>query len=62
MNLATYKTMDPHLLVGLINTELRNHAVDLDDLSKTHSIDLEALSQRLREGGYHYHEATKSFR
>ncbi|MFT6576216.1 MAG: hypothetical protein ACJA16_004424, partial [Akkermansiaceae bacterium] len=26
MNLKTFGTMDPHLLVGLVNTELRNNA------------------------------------
>ena len=35
MNLSDYMQMDPHLLVGLVNTELRNHSESLQDLVKT---------------------------
>ncbi len=54
--------MDPHLLVGLVNTELRNHAEDLDDLVKTHGIDQDALLSRLAEAGYEYRTEQKQFR
>jgi len=35
-------TMDPHLLVGLVNTELRNNASSVSDLCKTHGLDQES--------------------
>ena len=62
MNLSSYQTMDPHLLVGLVNTELRNNAVDLEDLCKTHNLEKEALVARLAEGGYEYQTEQKQFR
>lgn len=54
--------MDPHLLVGLVNTELRNHAEDLEDLVKTHGLDQASLVQRLKEAGYEYRPDQKQFR
>ncbi len=54
--------MDPHLLVGLVNTELRNVAEDLDDLVKTHDLDEQALVARLATGGYEYRPEQKQFR
>ena len=62
MDLSTWKEMDPHLLVGLINTELRNHAESLEDLAKTHDIPQEGLSKRLKESGYTYKEEQRQFR
>lgn len=54
MNLTRYREMDPHLLVGLINTALRNDGEDLAGLVLTHDLDQEALQKRLLEIGYHY--------
>ncbi|WP_379711876.1 DUF4250 domain-containing protein [Haloferula chungangensis] len=54
--------MDPHLLVGLVNTELRNQSEDLDDLVKTHALDQERLIARLAEAGYDYRPEQKQFR
>lgn len=62
MNLSSYQTTDPHLLLGLVNTELRNHAEDLEDLCKTHHLDRDLLVQRLSEAGYHYQAELKQFR
>ncbi len=62
MNLSTYQTMDPHLLLGLVNTEMRNHAESLEDLCKTHSLDQEKLISRLAEAGYDYQTEVKQFR
>ena len=47
MDLSTFSTMDPHLLVGLVNTELRNHCESLDDLVATHGLDRDSLVERL---------------
>ncbi len=62
MNLASYQTMDPHLLVGLVNTELRNHAKSLDDLCRTHDLEEAELIERLAKGGYEWRAEQKQFR
>lgn len=54
--------MDPHLLVGLVNTELRNQADSLDDLCRTHDIDAGQLCARLAEADYHYQAEQQQFR
>ncbi|MDA7876627.1 DUF4250 domain-containing protein [Akkermansiaceae bacterium] len=54
--------MDPHLLVGLVNTELRNNASSLPDLCKTHGLKEKALVNRLAEADYHYQAEQKQFR
>ncbi|MEO5917714.1 MAG: DUF4250 domain-containing protein [Luteolibacter sp.] len=54
--------MDPHLLVGLVNTELRNHSESLDDLVKTHHLEIDALVGKLAEAGYDYMPEQKQFR
>lgn len=62
MNLGNYESMDPNLLVGLVNTTLRNDFDDLDDLVKTHDIDREILEGRLRETGFVYRPDLNQFR
>ncbi|MFT6865080.1 MAG: hypothetical protein ACJAVK_003652 [Akkermansiaceae bacterium] len=62
MNLKSCKTMDPHLLVGLVNTELRNNATSLDDLCKTHGLDEAELVERLAGADYHFSEEAGQFR
>lgn len=62
MNLSNFRRMDPHLLVGLVNTELRNKVESLDDLVKTHGIDKAALIHRLDQAGYSYQAEQKQFR
>jgi hypothetical protein len=54
--------MDPHLLVGLVNTELRNHSDGLDDLCKTHDLDKAILIERLAKAGYDYNPDLGQFR
>ena len=62
MNLNNFEQTDPHLLVGLVNTELRNQADSLDDLCRTHDIDEEALKARLAQADYHFQPEQKQFR
>ncbi len=54
--------MDPHLLVGLLNTELRNHCGSLDDLLENHHLDRETLLGRMSAAGYDYREEINQFR
>jgi hypothetical protein len=62
MDLSRWQNMDPHLLVGLVNTELRNHSESLEDLVKTHNISEKDLIEKLRLAGYDYREDQKQFR
>ena len=62
MDLTTFQTMDPHLLVGLVNTELRNHCDSLDDLVATHGLDRDSLVERLGAADYAYQADQNQFR
>lgn len=50
------------MLVGLVNTELRNHCDSLDDLVKKHGLDEAKLVKVLGKAGYIYQEAQNQFR
>ena len=54
MKLTSFETMDPHLLLGLVNTALRNDFEDLKDLVRSHDLDQDRLVQRLKDSGYEY--------
>ena len=54
--------MNPHLLMGLVNTELRNHSHSLEDLCRTHDVDTDALCARLASADYHYQTEQNQFR
>ena len=62
MNLSNFIKMDPHLLVGLLNTELRNNCGSLEDLVKTHHLDPDALMEKMTAAGYIYQEGQNQFR
>jgi Domain of unknown function (DUF4250) len=62
MDLSNYLRMDPHLLVGLLNTELRNHCDSLDDLVKTHHLDPALLIGKMEAAGYVYQPGQNQFR
>jgi hypothetical protein len=62
MDLSKCLTLDPHLLVGLLNTELRNHCDSLDDLVKTHNLDLAELVEKMAAAVYHYQSEQNQFR
>jgi hypothetical protein len=62
MDLSQCLRLDPHLLVGLINTELRNHCNSLEDLVKTHGIDPHALLEKLSAADYSYRAEQNQFR
>lgn len=62
MDLSNSLKMDPHLLVGLLNTELRNHCDSLDDLVKTHNLDPELLVVKMAAAEYCYQPEQNQFR
>lgn len=62
MDWSQFATMDPHLLLGVVNTELRNHFDSLQALCLYHAIDPIALCQHLAKAGYLYQTQLKQFR
>ena len=62
MNLSNWKRLDPHLLVGLVNTELRNQSESLEDFLKTYDISGSELREYLSNSGYEYRQEQKQFR
>ncbi|PXA03214.1 hypothetical protein DDZ13_13405 [Coraliomargarita sinensis] len=62
MDWTKFESMDPHLLVGLVNTELRNHSDSLEDLCRSHDIDVESLKAKLSSADYHYQAEQNQFR
>ena len=62
MDISAFERMDPHLLVGLVNTELRNHCESLEDLVKTHHLDEAALVEKLGAASYQYQPGQNQFR
>jgi hypothetical protein len=62
MNLRNFASMDTHLLVGLLNTELRNHCDSLDDLVKTHNLDPARLIEKMADSDYIYQPEQNQFR
>lgn len=62
MDWTHYASMDPHLLVGIVNTEIRNHCDDLEDLCRTHDIQQSDLVAYLAKAGYDYISEQQKFR
>ena len=62
MDLSGYQRMDPNLLVGVINTALRNDYESLEDLCLTQDISSEMLVQRLACSGYEFLSEQQQFR
>ena len=62
VNLRDFERMDTNLLVGLVNTELRNACESLEDLVKTHNLSEEALIEKLAGHGFRYVEELRQFR
>ena len=62
MDLSNYLRMDPNLLVGLLNTELRNHCDSLEDLVKTHDLDEEQIVKIMAKAGFVYQPTQNQFR
>ena len=62
MDLSRYQSIDPNLLVGVINTALRNDYESLEDLCLSHDISSEILVQRLASSGYDFQNEPQQFR
>lgn len=55
------KTMDPFMLLSIVNMKLRDFYSNLDDYCEDVGIDKELLKERLLTVGYKYEEGTNSF-
>lgn len=62
MDWTRFASIEPHLLLGLVNTELRNNCESLDDLCQTHAIERTALCLYLSRADYYYQSQQKQFR
>lgn len=62
MDLSTYRTMDPHLLVGVVNTAIRNHTGTLEELCASQDIEQPILVERLAAAGYDFMPEQQQFR
>jgi hypothetical protein len=62
MDFSNYRSIDPHLLVGLVNTALRNNCDSFEDFCRTHDLEPAILIQRLQTAGYHYKPVQNQFR
>ena len=61
MQIENFQTMDPHLLVGVMNTAMRNESEDLDGLCAAYDIERSALEKRLADAGYTYLQEQQRF-
>ncbi|MDG3087382.1 DUF4250 domain-containing protein [Vibrio hannami] len=63
MNLANFETMEPVMLMSIVNMKLRDDfSGKLDELVKYFDIDREALEARLATAGFEYLPETGQFR
>ncbi|MEM1443970.1 MAG: DUF4250 domain-containing protein [Verrucomicrobiota bacterium] len=62
MNLRNLDQLDPNLLPGLLNTALRNDCGSLEDLLRTHDLDEEKLSEKMKNLGFRYEPEVNQFR
>ncbi|WP_087022948.1 DUF4250 domain-containing protein [Thaumasiovibrio subtropicus] len=62
MSLSNYQTMDPVMLMSIVNMKLRDEFGDLDNLVKSLDLDKALLVDRLAKAGFEYLEDAKQFR
>ena len=62
LNNSSIKTMDPNILLSLINTKLRDEYSSLDLLVDDLQLDKNILVSRLKEIDYYYDETKNSFK
>jgi hypothetical protein len=62
MNLSKYETMDPVMLMSIVNMKIRDEFGDLDSLINYFEIDKEILISRLKQAGFDYLPEVKQFR
>ena len=53
MSLTRYATMDPLMLMSIVNMKLRDECPTLEDLARRYDISMSGLQERLAQAGYH---------
>jgi len=54
--------MDPYILLGIINMDLRDYYDSLEELQEGLNIDLNVLKEKMKNIGYAYNEKTNQFK
>ncbi|MGL4451968.1 MAG: DUF4250 domain-containing protein [Sarcina sp.] len=62
MGLDNYKTMDPFMLLSIINLKLRDYYSNLDSLCEDLNIDKKDLEEVLIKKGFEYIESINQFK
>lgn len=62
MNNNSIKTMDPNILLSLVNTKLRDEYSSLDILCEDMDVDKILIIERLKKIDYHYDNNKNSFK
>lgn len=62
MDLNKYETMDPVMLMSIVNMKIRDEFGDLDALVKYYDIDKDKLVAKLASAGFDYLPDAKQFR
>lgn len=63
MDLSRFETMDPAMLLSIVNLKLRNDFNgNLTELAKSFDIDRSALEAKLHKAGFEYMQEVGQFR
>ncbi|WP_305813404.1 DUF4250 domain-containing protein [Photobacterium leiognathi] len=62
MDLAKFESMDPIMLMSIVNMKIRDEFQNLDELVKYYDIDHQKLIDKLASAGFEYLPEAKQFR
>ncbi|WP_434137144.1 DUF4250 domain-containing protein [Photobacterium leiognathi] len=62
MDLAKFESMDPIMLMSIVNMKIRDEFQNLDELVKYYDIDCQKLIDKLASAGFEYLPEAKQFR
>ncbi|WP_347254638.1 DUF4250 domain-containing protein [Leminorella grimontii] len=61
MPLTRFSTMDPNMLLSIVNMKLRDEFDSLEELARSYDIDADALYEKLLDAGYRYQPSNNQF-
>lgn len=61
MNNQQLLTMDPHMLLSIVNMKLRDNFDSLEGMCEEYDLEAEVLEKRLRDIGYNYNIGNNQF-
>ncbi len=62
MNLSQFETMNPIMLMSIVNMKIRDEYETLDSLVQFYEIDKNALIAHLKDAGFDYRPDIEQFR